>query len=240
MCFSSIASIRYDSNGEILTLIFSTVLVEFSYQTPYSKMTNPIWIDPSTGNGVNFCGNGDYCCYNDRPSGCCSTSSLVFYLGPATIHTTIGYTQASTTSLSSVSFFTTSALLSSTKSSARSHGSAASTSAIGTSSSSVRPSVLHPGSAPSAVGLGIGIGIGVPVGIAMLAGLVYLIRHRSRFSDRRDGVQVHLDNSMELDTIPRNVHNTFEVAGDSRPVELSEQGLVELQHLYRYPAVEMD
>ena len=207
-------------------------------------MTNSIWIDPSTGNGVNFCGNGDYCCYNDRPSGCCSISSLLLHLGPATIQTTIGYTQASTASLSSVSFSTVSSLLSSTISSARSQSSAASTAtstaAVDTSSSSARPSIMRPGSAPSTVGLGVGIGIGVPVGIAMLAGLVYLIRHRSRFSDRRDGVHVYLDNSMELDTIPRNVHNTFEVAGDSRPVELSEQGLVELQHLHRYPAVEMD
>ena len=78
------------------------------------------------------------------------------------------------------------------------------------------------------------------MGIAMLAGLVYLIRHRSKLSDRRDGVHVYLDNSMELDTNTRTVHNTFEVTGDSRPVELSEQGLVELQHLHRYPAVEID
>ena len=71
-------------------LIFYALLVAFTSQTPYYKTTNLIWIDPSAGNGVNSCGNGDYCCYNNSPSGCCSTSSLIFHLGLATVQTTIG------------------------------------------------------------------------------------------------------------------------------------------------------
>lgn len=75
------------------------------------------------------------------------------------------------------------------------------------------------------------------MGLAILAGLAYLIRHRLNLSDRRDGVQAYLDNNMESDTNQRVVRT---VAGDSRTPELSEQGLVELQHPHGHPAVEMD
>ena len=82
--------------------------------------------------------------------------------------------------------------------------------------------------------------MGVPLGLALLAGLTWLIRRRSNVSDGRNGMQVYLDDKKELDVNQKVFDKVSEVAGDCRPLELFEQGIVELQQSHRHPAVEMD
>lgn len=138
-------------------------------------------------------------------------------------------------STTSVSLSTSSSVLSSPMLSAPSENSASSTATVNAPSFSARPS-----SRRVDVGLGIGIGVGVPVGLALLARLVYLIRRRSKMSDGRDGVSAYLDNKQELDANQKGLHETSEVEGGSRTLELSGQDLVELQHPHEHPAVGMD
>ena len=78
------------------------------------------------------------------------------------------------------------------------------------------------------------------MGLALLAGLVYMVRRRSKTSDGRDGTQPYLDDKKELDANQKRVHEAFEFAGSNRPLELSEQGLVELEHQLEHSAVELE
>ena len=73
------------------------------------------------------------------------------------------------------------------------------------------------------------------MGLALLAGLVYLIRPRSVTSEGRNGIQAYLDDKKELDVNQKVIR-----VGVSRPLQASEQGLVELQHQESHPAVEID
>lgn len=70
----------------------------------------------------------------------------------------------------------------------------------------------------------------MPVSLAILAGLIYLIRRRPAAPDEQDGISAYLDNKGELDVNGKLVHTATEVAGGSRTMELSGQNLVELQH----------
>ena len=85
-----------------------------------------------------------------------------------------------------------------------------------------------------------GIGVGVPVGLILLACLAYVIRRPSETSSGHDGVETYLDKRKGLDVNEKVTHETSEVSGDSRPMELPEQGLVELQHLHEHSVVEME
>ena len=85
------------------------------------------------------------------------------------------------------------------------------------------------------------------MGVGVLAGLIYLIRRRLKTRSGRDGIQVlpddkkektrsgrdgtqaYLDDKKELHANQKIVHENYELARGSRPLELSEQGLVELQ-----------
>ena len=57
-----------------------------------------------------------------------------------------------------------------------------------------------------------------------------MVRRRSKTSDGQD-------DKRELDANQKPVHEAFELAGSDSPLELSEQGLVELED---HSAVELD
>ena len=78
------------------------------------------------------------------------------------------------------------------------------------------------------------------MGLALLAGLVYMLRRRSATSDGQDGNQAYRDDNQKLDASHKVVHRTPELVAVSRPFEVPEQGLVELQHPQIPPAVEID
>lgn len=84
------------------------------------------------------------------------------------------------------------------------------------------------------------MGIGVLAGLALCAGLAYLIRRRLKTRSGRDGIQPYLDDKKELHANQKVGHQNYELAGDSRPPELSEQGLVELYCPREHSAVERD
>ena len=67
-----------------------------------------------------------------------------------------------------------------------------------------------------------------------------MVRRRSKASDGQDGIQPYLDDKKELDANQKRVHEAFEFAGSNMPLELSEQGLVELEHQLEHSAVELD
>lgn len=79
-----------------------------------------------------------------------------------------------------------------------------------------------------------GIGVGAPVGLALLAGLAYLIRRRSKTSYRRDEIETYVDDGKRPHVNPTVTQEPSEVSGVSMPMELPEQGLVELQHPREY------
>lgn len=85
-----------------------------------------------------------------------------------------------------------------------------------------------------------GIGVGVPVGLALLAGLACLIRPRSKTSNGRGGFERYLDDGKGPDVNPKVTQKPSEVSGVSMPMELPEQGLVELQHLREHSELGTD
>ena len=90
------------------------------------------------------------------------------------------------------------------------------------------------------VNVGVGVGIGVLAGLALCAGLAYLIRRRLKTRSGRDWIQAYLDDKKELHASQKILHENCELAWDSRPQELSGQGLMELQCLHEHLAVEGD
>ena len=153
------------------------------------------------GNGVVPCNNGTYCCYDLDRSECCSTASLVFSLGsdPVTIQTTLPATTIRTTPTASVSLPTSSSVLSYSTSSTTTETSPSSAATVVPPSSSARPKNNH-------VSIGVGIGVGVPLGLAILAGLLFMIRRRSNISDGRRKIQAYPDKERES-----NVNQTAEL-----------------------------
>lgn len=85
-----------------------------------------------------------------------------------------------------------------------------------------------------------GIGVGVPVGLALLAGLAYLIRRPSKTSNGRDEIETYLDDGKGPDVNLKVTQEHSEVSGVSMPMELPEQGLVELQHLREHSELGID
>ena len=83
------------------------------------------------------------------------------------------------------------------------------------------------------------MGVGVLAGLALFAGLAYLLRRRLKTRSGPDGVQAYLDDKKELHANQKTVHKNYELAGDGRPLELSEQGLVELQCPSEHSAVKI-
>lgn len=67
-----------------------------------------------------------------------------------------------------------------------------------------------------------------------------MIRRRSATSDGRDGNQAYRDDNQNLDASRNVFHRTPGLVAVSKPFEVSEQGLVELQHPQIHPAVEID
>ena len=205
----------------------------------YIHPTKSVKIDPATGLGVQPCENGTYCCYGSRDYGCCSTQSLLFTLGsgPATIKTSFGPEQISKTPTTS----TTTSVFSSTNSlvptfstlSTSSGGLISPTTSVPTPSSVSPPSNNH-------VAIGVGIGVGVPVGLALLAGLAYLLRRPSKTSNGRDEIETYLDDGKGPDMNSKVTQEPSEVSGVSMPMELPEQGLVELQHLREHSELVID
>ena len=90
------------------------------------------------------------------------------------------------------------------------------------------------------VNINVGVGIGVLAGLALCAGLAYLIRRRLKTRSGRDWIQAYLDDKRELHASQKILHENCELAWDSRPQELSGQGLMELQCLHEHLAVEGD
>lgn len=88
--------------------------------------------------------------------------------------------------------------------------------------------------------IGVGIGVGVPIGLALLAGLAYLIRRRSKTSNVRDELETYLGNKEAADVNEKVTQDPSEVSGVSIPPELPEQGLVELQHLREHSELGID
>lgn len=115
-------------------------------------------------------------------------------------------------------------VLTSSTSSILSEDSPSSAATLSTSSRSARPSSNH-------IAVGVGIGVGVPVGLAILAGLAYLVRRRSNISDGRDEIAAYLNNKKELGVNQKVVHEMSEIAGGSTTLELSGQSVVEFQGL---------
>lgn len=77
-------------------------------------------------------------------------------------------------------------------------------------------------------------------GVVLCAGFAYLILRRLKTRSGGDGIQAYLDDKKELHANQKIVHKKYELAGESRPPELSEQGLVELQCPRERSAVEID
>ena len=77
-------------------------------------------------------------------------------------------------------------------------------------------------------------------GLALCVGFAYLIRRRLKTRSDRDGIQAYLDDKKELHANQKVDHKNYELAPDSRPPELSERGLVELQCPREHSAVEKD
>ena len=82
--------------------------------------------------------------------------------------------------------------------------------------------------------------MGVPVGLALLAGLAYLVQRRSKTSKGRDKIKTHLDDSEGPDVNQMDTHEILEVSGNSMPMQLPEQGVVELPHLREYSELAVD
>lgn len=90
------------------------------------------------------------------------------------------------------------------------------------------------------MGIGIGVSVGVLASSALLAGLVYLIRRRSKIGHSRNEIQAYLDNKQELDATEQAVHRKVEVEREIKALKLSSQSFVGLQHPLERPAVEMN
>ena len=90
------------------------------------------------------------------------------------------------------------------------------------------------------MGVGIGVSAGILASLALLAGLVYLIRRRSNISHGRDEISAYLDNKQELDATEQGVHRKVQVERGMKALKISSQSLVGLQHPHERPAVEMD
>ena len=202
---------------------------------PIEYATKSICIDPIQGNGIQPCGNGFYCCYGYGPSGCCSNSSSLFYLGSGPVSVETNHWQILTTTIPTTSAFlsTSSSILSSSTPPTPSDDSLSPATTVDTPSSSAHPTNDH-------VKVAIGLGVGLPVGLVLLAGLIYLIRRSKIRSENRDGIQAYLDNKKELDVAEKVTHGAPELAEDCRPWELSGQGLGESQHPHELSAVETD
>ena len=140
------------------------------------------------GNGVSACGNGNFCCYDEEDSTCCSTSSSVFFLGLATDVTTLTGSSSTPTSTQSRTSVTSSAVSTTAVSttavtspgSSPSLPKAAATSSTRAATATIAPTPTPSGGSDSHVSVGVGVGVGVPVGLAILAGLFYLMRRQSR------------------------------------------------------------
>lgn len=80
----------------------------------------------------------------------------------------------------------------------------------------------------------------MPVSSALLAGMVSMIRRRSKDSGGSVEVPAYLDGEQELDVTGKKVHRFFELTEESRTPELSRQSLVEMLGQHAYQAVEMN
>ena len=89
------------------------------------------------------------------------------------------------------------------------------------------------------MGIGVGVSVGILASLALLAGLVYLIRRRSKIGHSRDEISAYLDNKQELDATEQVVHQKVEVEREIKALKLSNQSLVGLQHPLERPAVEL-
>ena len=90
------------------------------------------------------------------------------------------------------------------------------------------------------MGIGVGVSAGILASLALLAGLVYLKRRRSKIGHGRDEVSAYLDNKQELDATEHAVHRKIQVDRENKALKLSSPSLVGLQHPHECPAVEMD
>ena len=78
------------------------------------------------------------------------------------------------------------------------------------------------------------------MGLALLAGLAYLIRRRPKTSNGMDGIKTHSENRNDMDVNQNITREIYEVSGDGMPAQLPEQGLVELQHLREHSELGTD
>ena len=129
---------------------------------------------------VSSCGSGHFCCYEDNSTACCDTPSKGFFLGVATVVTAITGPSA----ISATTNSRTSAMLPNLAVTSQG-GSPSITSASATSNTHSAASTIihtpHPsGGSDRHVAVGVGAGVGVPVGLAILAGILYLVRRRSK------------------------------------------------------------
>ncbi|KAM0803486.1 hypothetical protein BDR22DRAFT_886324 [Usnea florida] len=202
--------------------------------------TDPLWENEKTcpkicynnvtsgikGNGVTACGDGNFCCWDGTDTTCCSTSSSVFFLGAATIVTTLTGSSSTPTSTQSRTSVTSSAVSTTAVTDPGSSPSlpkAAATSSTRTATSTIAPTPTPSGGSDSHVSVGVGVGVGVPVGLAVLAGLFYLMRRQSKIrpeGSRKIGVLADKNEHTIQHELPARNGPVELFAGSNGPVEL--------------------
>lgn len=242
------------SNGLCATPVTNTS----RFYEPYYKgdCTDYLWNSPLTcpaicnnnktnpSNGIHVwpCEAGNYCCSGSSTDWCCNTRSLLFTLGsdPVTLEGTIPPSWIFTTSTTAIP---SSAVLSSLVSSPSSKDPPSSAAALTPPSLSSATTVATPASSPrprsNHVVVGASVGVGVGAGLALLGGLVYLLRRRSNTApnnpDDTKGCRMDIRDRFEI--ADGSGSRVRELSGQNRAelseqghLELPGQGLVELQH----------
>ena len=177
--------------------------------------TKPILAANITGNGVQPCGEGNFCCYDLNRADCCSTQSLIFQLGVASIVTHI--TAPPTASASATS--TATSISSRVSTSRHTSSSPSSTSAPDASPS---PTSSSSKGSNSHVAVGVGVGVGVAAGIAILGALAFIVRRRQTKNSRSEtSIPLAYMNTKKETAIPSETQRLHEMSED--------RGLAELQ-----------
>ena len=171
-----------------------------------------IFLDPVNGQGLRPCGNGDFCCW-DEADNCCSTSSLVFFLGKATGVATLPGAYTTSVSSSSTAGTTARPTIKSQPVPSPIPASSAPAPAIATS--------FHNHGSNNHVAIGVGVGIGVAAAASITGAVIYfLMRRKSRAVKNQAPHAVSYEKPMQELSTPSYIPVLQEVSGDSFRGEL--------------------